>query len=162
MSTASLTARLPRDQILAETQSAFRLQQSVLRSLDMLLKLSHAQLDSLDGNAWEQILQRKQLLLDELEKLKIGIIVNQARQLAEKLVDCEQWEFAENMRENIRIIREKFLALAEREHSTQQYLQQRVAALRTTLCERQQHQQAQAAYEGPASEVPSRFLNGLR
>jgi len=162
MTTASVATRRTQEQILAETRSAFRLQQGVLRSLDMLLRLSAAQWDALDGDAWEQVLQRKQLLLDELEKVKIGVLVSQARSLAEQLIEIEQWELAEGLQENIRVIRERFVALAEREHLTQQKLQQRVDVLRTSLCEQRQHHQAQVAYEGSPAEAPPRFLNGLR
>jgi hypothetical protein len=124
MTTASITAGLPPEQILAESRSTYRLQQSVLRALDTLSRLNAEQRVMQSARSWEQLIRRKQLLLDGLEQVSIGVLMHQAQQLAELLVECEQWQLAEGLQENARTIREKFLALAEHEHLTQQQLQQ--------------------------------------
>jgi hypothetical protein len=148
--------------LLAEAQSALRIQQNIVQSLDLLLKLSAAQLDTLDEHGWEQVLQRKQLLLDEIEQMQLAIHINLARRLAEQLHSHNQWEAAESLHELNRVIREKLILLAEREHLAQQHLEQQVTQLRGTLCAKQHQWQGQGAYKGPVTAAPARFLDGLR
>lgn len=162
MSNVSIEGCPPLTRLLAEARSATRIQQNIVQSLELLLKLSAVQLELKDDQDWVEVLRRKQLLIRDIEEIELGLQINRARQIAEQLIEQNEWEVAERLREMNRVIRERLILLAEREHLAQERLEQQVSKLRGALCVKQQHRQVQGAYGGSSSVVPSRFVDRLR
>lgn len=147
--------------LLDEVRSELRLFVAINRLLDGLLAQSLAQTELSGDAAWQEALERKQILLDEVEALEPAVRVRQARVLAEQLLAAEQWEIAAHLQEAVRVMRERFLALMECEQAAEQTLQGQVDELRDALFAQRCRQQATTAYQGATSRRP-RFVNLMR
>jgi len=148
--------------LLAEAHTLLRVCAAINRLLGALLAISHGQLALRDDPAWQQLLQRKQTLLDELEALNPGRPVHQARQLAARLLAAEQWDAAAQLQEAVGSMHERFVTLLACEQTAERQLQQQVDALRETLYTEQRRQSAHSAYQDGTARRRSRFVNAVQ
>lgn len=151
-------------QLVAEVHTTLRQLQSLDRVLNLLMSLSAAQMQQENPDEWDSILARKQLLLDELEALHPGRIVQEARALMERLHAAHLPNVADELRDAVAHSRDRFTELAQCEHAAEQALRQQIERLHTHLLAGEQQQQMRLAYrrvvEGAAPRA--RFMNGTR
>lgn len=153
---------VPLTHVLAEARSVMRVFATINRLLDALVTLSGAHATPGNDAEWQQLLQRKQVLLDEVETLHPATQVRQARLLAAHLLAAEQWEIAEQLQETVRVMRARFTALMDAEHAAEDVLRQQVDELRELLLAHQRQRFAKTVYQDGAEPRKPRFMNSVR
>ncbi len=133
------------------------------RVLAALAALSTAQLELTPAEPWDDILHKKQRLLDALETVDIAQLRQRAEELTVQLRTAGCAEQQSALRAAIEQVAERLVNIARSESAAQKMLEQQSTELQGKLLQYSRSRQARQAYRPAQPGVPpARYMDGRR
>ncbi|MHB9130822.1 MAG: hypothetical protein ACYDBB_06990 [Armatimonadota bacterium] len=146
----------------SDAQLICRQQRELTLLLQALAKLSAEQMSSHTVTEWNVLLDKKQLLLDEIVVRQPEQLLERTCHFADQLLAAGDIASSQELQTTRELNKRLFSEIAQLEQAAQQQMQSQIETLRASLTDLHQRHNMCRMYQEPAHAQSSRFLNGMR